>query len=93
MYGAGDVRIENVPDARLIESNDALVRVTRAAICGSDLWPYRTMEHSDTGRRMGHEFIGVVDDVGTDVRTVKPGDLAVSPFLCSDGTCVFCREG
>src|SRR5437762_7160712 len=93
MYAAGDVRIENVPDARLIEPNDALVTVTRAAICGSDLWPYRTMEQSDGGRRMGHEFIGVVEAVGADVRTVKAGDLVVSPFLWSDGTCVFCREG
>ena len=93
MFGAGDVRIEDVPDAHLIESTDALVAVTRAAICGSDLWPYKTMEHSETGRRMGHEFIGVVEAVGADVRTVKAGDLVVSPFLWSDGTCVFCREG
>jgi threonine dehydrogenase-like Zn-dependent dehydrogenase len=93
MYGAGDVRVESVPDARLIEPTDALVDVTRAAICGSDLWPYRTMEQSDTGRRMGHEFIGVVEAVGDDVSTLKPGDLVVSPFLWSDGTCVFCKEG
>src|SRR5437764_12409994 len=93
MFGAGDVRIETVPDARLIEPTDALVAVTRAAICGSDLWPYKTMEHSDTGRRMGHEFIGVVEAVGTDVQTVKAGDVVVSPFLWSDGTCVFCQEG
>src|SRR6266540_3455263 len=93
MYGAGDVRIEDVPDARLIQPTDALVSVARAAICGSDLWPYKTMEHSDTGRRMGHEFIGVVEAVGTDVRTVKAGDVVVSPFLWSDGTCVFCQEG
>jgi threonine dehydrogenase-like Zn-dependent dehydrogenase len=93
MYGAGDVRVEHVPDARLIEPTDALVRVTRAAICGSDLWPYNQMEHTDAGRRMGHEFIGVVEDVGADVASVKSGDLVVSPFLWSDGTCVFCREG
>jgi threonine dehydrogenase-like Zn-dependent dehydrogenase len=93
MYGAGDVRVEKVPDAGLVEPTDALVRVTRAAICGSDLWPYRTMEHSDTGRRMGHEFIGLVEAVGVDVQTVKAGDLVVSPFLWSDGTCVLCREG
>lgn len=93
MYGAGDVRIETVPDAHLIEPTDALVRVTRAAICGSDLWPYKTMPQSETGRRMGHEFIGVVEAVGADVQTVKAGDLVVSPFLWSDGTCVFCREG
>ena len=93
MYGAGDVRIETVPDAHLIEPTDALVVVTRAAICGSDLWPYKTMAYSDTGRRMGHEFIGVVEAVGADVQTVKAGDVVVSPFLWSDGTCVFCREG
>src|SRR5437870_7242432 len=93
MFGAGDVRIETVPDAHLIDPTDALVRVTRAAICGSDLWPYKTMEPSDSGRRMGHEFIGVVEAVGADVLTVKAGDVVVSPFLWSDGTCVFCREG
>ena len=93
MFGAGDVRIETVPDAGLVEPTDALVRVTRAAICGSDLWPYQAMAPSATGRRMGHEFIGVVEAVGTDVHTVKAGDLVVAPFLYSDGICVFCREG
>ena len=93
MYAAGDVRVEEVPDARLVEPTDALVVVTRSAICGSDLWPYKTMEHSDAGRRMGHEFVGVVEAVGADVRTLEAGDLVVSPFLWSDGTCVFCREG
>src|SRR5256714_2795893 len=93
MYGAGDVRIETVPDARLVEPTDALVTVTRAAICGSDLWPYKSMEPSETGRRMGHEFIGVVADVGVDVHTIKAGDLVISPFVWSDGTCVFCQEG
>ena len=93
MYGAGDVRIENVPDARLVEPTDALVRVTRACICGSDLWPYNQLEPSESGQRMGHEFIGVVEDVGAEVRTVKAGDLVVAPFAWSDGTCVFCHEG
>jgi threonine dehydrogenase-like Zn-dependent dehydrogenase len=93
MYGAGDVRVEDVPDARLVEPTDALVGVTRAAICGSDLWPYQQMEESETGRRMGHEFIGVVEEVGADVRTVKAGDLVLSPFVWSDGTCVFCQAG
>jgi threonine dehydrogenase-like Zn-dependent dehydrogenase len=93
MYGAGDVRIETVADAHLVEPTDALVTVTRAAICGSDLWPYKSMEPSETGRRMGHEFIGVVEDVGVDVQTLKAGDLVVSPFVWSDGTCVFCQEG
>jgi threonine dehydrogenase-like Zn-dependent dehydrogenase len=93
MYDAFDVRVESVPDTRLVEPTDAVVRVTRSAICGSDLWPYRTMEPSETGRRMGHEFLGVVDEVSADVRTMKAGDLVVTPFVWSDGTCVLCREG
>src|SRR2546428_660910 len=93
MFGAGDVRLETVPDARLIEPTDALVVVTRAAICGSDLWPYKTMEYSETGRRMGHEAIGIVEAVGADVRTLKFGNVVVMPFAYSDGTCVFCHEG
>src|SRR5213083_287953 len=93
MYSAGDVRVETVPDARLVKPTDAVVRVTRAAICGSDLWPYKSMEADENGRRMGHEFIGVVDAVGSDVRTMKTGDLVLAPFVVSDGTCVFCQEG
>src|SRR5215218_5935879 len=93
MYGAGDVRVENVPDAHLIEPTDAVVRVSRASICGSDLWPYAALERSETGRRMGHEAIGVVEDVGAEVRTMKAGDLVVMPFAFSDGTCDFCHEG
>jgi len=93
MYGAGDVRVENVPDARLVEPTDALLRVTRACICGSDLWPYNQMEPTAHGRRMGHEFIGVLEAVGADVRTLKAGDVVVAPFAWSDGTCVFCHEG
>jgi threonine dehydrogenase-like Zn-dependent dehydrogenase len=92
MYGAGDVRIEGVPDARLSEPTDALVRVTRACICGSDLWPYKTMERNETGRRMGHEAIGVVEEAGSEVRNVKAGDVVVMPFAYSDGSCMFCRE-
>jgi threonine dehydrogenase-like Zn-dependent dehydrogenase len=93
MYGAGDVRVEDVPDARLVDPGDALVRVTRAAICGSDLRPYKSMEPSDPGRRMGHEFIGVVQEVGAEVTSIRAGDLVASPFLWSDGTCVLCNEG
>jgi threonine dehydrogenase-like Zn-dependent dehydrogenase len=71
MYGAGDVRVENVSDPRILQPTDAIVRVTHACICGSDLWPYQQMEPTPTGRRMGHEFIGIVEDTGSDVRTVK----------------------
>jgi threonine dehydrogenase-like Zn-dependent dehydrogenase len=93
MYGAGDVRVETVPDARIVEPTDALLTVTRACICGSDLWPYKSMEPDPKGRRMGHEFIGIVEDVGAEVRMVKRGDLVVAPFAWSDGTCEFCRRG
>lgn len=93
LYGVGDVRIETVPDATLIQPTDALVRVTRACICGSDLWPYASLEPTETGQRMGHEAIGVVEEVGDEVRTLKPGGIVVMPFAFSDGTCVFCHEG
>jgi len=93
MYGAGDVRIENVPDARIIEPTDAVVTVTRACICGSDLWPYQKLKPSDTGRVMGHEAIGVVEAVGSEVRKIRRGDVVIMPFAFSDGTCVFCHDG
>ena len=93
MYAAGDVRVEDVPDAAIVEPTDAILRVTRACICGSDLHPYHQMERSETGRPMGHEAIGVVEDVGAGVRSIKQGDLVVMPFAFSDGTCAFCREG
>src|SRR5215217_5266139 len=93
MHSAGDVRIENVPDASLIRPTDAIVRVTRACLCGSDLWPYKSMEPSDAGVVMGHEAIGVVEEVGAEVSAVKRGDLVVMPFAWSDGTCDFRHEG
>lgn len=93
MYGAGDVRVENVADPVIKQSTDAIVRVTSACICGSDLWPYQSMPHNDGGRRMGHEFIGVVEEIGADVTGLKRGDLVVAPFVWADNTCDFCREG
>ncbi len=93
IHGAGDVRVENVPDPQLREPTDAVVRVVRACICGSDLWPYRSMPVSERGERIGHEFLGVVEDVGADVSSVKSGDLVVAPFVWADNTCDFCREG
>jgi threonine dehydrogenase-like Zn-dependent dehydrogenase len=94
MYGPRDVRIENVPDAGLNEPTDAVVTVSRACICGSDLWPYRGSEEIPaSGRRMGHEAIGVVEAVGAEVRTVKKGDFVIMPFAYSDGSCAFCQEG
>jgi threonine dehydrogenase-like Zn-dependent dehydrogenase len=93
MYGAGDVRVENVPDPSILEPTDAIMRVVRACICGSDLWPYKDMPRSETGQSMGHEAIGVVEAVGSAVRKVKRGQVVVMPFAISDGTCEFCKEG
>src|SRR3954451_24843707 len=93
MYGAGDVRIGNVPDAKINEPTDAVMRVTRACICGSDLWPYNKMERNGAGRVMGHEAIGVVEAVGKEVRNIKNGDFVIMPFAFSDGTCEFCHDG
>jgi threonine dehydrogenase-like Zn-dependent dehydrogenase len=92
MYGAGDVRVEEVADPIIREPRDAVVRVLRSCICGSDLWPYRSMPASEHGRRMGHEFLGIVEDTGTDVTGLQRGDLVLAPFVWSDGTCDFCRE-
>ena len=93
--GPRDVRVEEVPDAALREPTDALVRVTHACICGSDLWPYRgELElYGRPGGRTGHEFIGVVEEVGPEVRTLRPGQRVIAPFAFSDGTCEFCRAG
>src|SRR4051794_30160648 len=93
MYAAGDVRIESVPDPAIVEPTDAIMRVLRGCICGSDLWPYTSMARSETGQSMGHEAIGVVEAVGGDVRTVRRGQVVVMPFAFSDGTCLFCHEG
>src|SRR5215217_4807768 len=93
MYRAGDVRVENIPDATLVKPTDALLRITRACICGSDLWPYKDLAPTANGRRMGHEAIGVVEAVGAEVRKVKKGDFVVMPFADSDGACEFCHEG
>ena len=93
IYGAGDIRVEDVPDPILKETTDAVVRVTTACVCGSDLHPYGSMKPEDGPARIGHEFIGVVEDIGSDVTSVEKGDLVVAPFAWSDGTCDFCREG
>ncbi|WP_353946052.1 alcohol dehydrogenase catalytic domain-containing protein [Streptomyces sp. HUAS MG91] len=93
MYGAGDVRIENRPDPKIVRPADAVVGVAAACVCGSDLWPYASMPATDTGRPMGHEFLGVIEETGTDVRALKAGDLVVAPFTYSDNTCDYCTRG
>jgi len=93
MHHAGDVRIETVPDPVIQQPTDAVVRVVAGCICGSDLWPYASMAASETARRMGHEFVGVVEETGAEVSGVAVGDFVIAPFVASDGTCDFCREG
>ncbi|MFE2484315.1 zinc-dependent alcohol dehydrogenase family protein [Streptomyces mirabilis] len=93
IYGAGDVRVEEVPDPKIQRPTDAVVRVLRSCICGSDLWPYGSRPPSEQGDRIGHEFLGVVEDIGSEVSGLRTGDLVVAPFVYADNTCDFCLEG
>ncbi|MGO2748946.1 MAG: zinc-binding dehydrogenase [Pseudoclavibacter sp.] len=93
MYAAGDVRVETVADPTIQQPTDAIVRVTQACICGSDLHPYHSMQASEQGAPMGHELIGIVEEIGAAVTTLKVGDFVIAPFAFQDNTCVFCREG
>jgi threonine dehydrogenase-like Zn-dependent dehydrogenase len=93
LHAPEDIRIDDVPDAGIVEPTDAVLRVVRACICGSDLWPYSGTEESAPRRRMGHEAVGVVEEVGPEVRTVEREDLVVMPFASSDGSCEFCHAG
>jgi threonine dehydrogenase-like Zn-dependent dehydrogenase len=86
MYKAYDIRIENVPDAAIQNPTDAVIRIIRACICGSDLWPYNGGPN-ENGQRMGHEAIGIVEDVGSAVQSIRRGQLVIMPFASSDGSC------
>jgi threonine dehydrogenase-like Zn-dependent dehydrogenase len=92
MYAPGDVRVEDRPDPTIEQPTDAIIRVTATCICGSDLWPYRGLEAVDRAP-MGHEYVGVVEQVGDDVSTVKVGDYVVGSFVASDNTCEICQAG
>lgn len=93
MHGTHDVRVENVPDAAIKQPTDALIRVTSACICGSDLWPYNDFDPAGgNGRPMGHEAIGIVEDVGSGVEKIKRGQVVIMPFAFSDGTCTYCEH-
>jgi threonine dehydrogenase-like Zn-dependent dehydrogenase len=92
LYGAGDVRVEDIPDPVIAEPTDAIVRVVRTCICGSDLHPYHNKKPG-AGSQIGHEFLGVVEELGAEVTSLRRGDLAVASFAYQDNTCDFCREG
>jgi threonine dehydrogenase-like Zn-dependent dehydrogenase len=93
IYGKSDIRLDTVADPIIGEPTDAIVAVTAACICGSDLWAYRGVAHRAPGQRIGHEFVGVVAEVGASVGTVAPGDFVIAPFVWADGTCPYCAEG
>ncbi|MGY1636917.1 zinc-dependent alcohol dehydrogenase family protein [Geodermatophilus sp. SYSU D00742] len=93
LHAPGDVRVEDRPQPRIEQPTDAVIRVTAACVCGSDLWPYRGIEPIDGPRPMGHEYVGVVEEVGSEVTTLTPGQFVVGSFFASDNTCEICRAG
>lgn len=93
MYKAGDVRVEHAPDPVVQQPTDAVVRIVRSCVCGSDLHPYHSLSEDDGPAPMGHEFLGVVEELGSEVTGLKRGDVVVAPFAFADNTCALCREG
>ncbi|MEV0355670.1 zinc-binding dehydrogenase [Nocardia sp. NPDC050697] len=93
MHAPGDVRVEERADPRITEPTDALIRIAATCICGSDLWPYRGIEEVRRPSPMGHEYVGVVEEIGADVQTLEVGDFVVGSFFASDNTCEICAAG
>jgi hypothetical protein len=93
IHGPRDIRLAEVADPKVERPTDAVVRVVASCICGSDLWPYRGVQETKQAHPIGHEFVGVVDQVGDEVTTLRPGQFVIAPFVVSDGTCVNCRNG
>src|SRR3954462_11834565 len=93
IYGPGDVRFEGRPDPTIIEPTDAIIRISAACVCGSDLWPYRGIEPIARPTPMGHEYCGIVEEVGSQVSKIKIGQFVVASFFASDNTCPICQAG
>jgi threonine dehydrogenase-like Zn-dependent dehydrogenase len=93
LHAPYDIRVEELPDPQIAEPTDAIIRIAAACVCGSDLWPYRGIQGVDRPTPMGHEYCGVVEEVGREVRTIKPGQFVVGSFAASDNTCATCRYG
>ncbi|WP_433570975.1 zinc-dependent alcohol dehydrogenase family protein [Streptomyces sp. CA-251247] len=93
IHAPHDIRVEEVPDPVVQQPTDVVLRVLRACICGSDLWAYRGESARQPGQRIGHEFLGVVEEAGAEVTGLRPGDLVVAPFVWSDGICEYCAAG
>lgn len=93
LYGTRDVRCEEVPEPKILRPTDAIIRLSASCVCGSDLWPYRGLNEVTEPRAMGHEYCGIVEEVGSAVTTVRPGQFVVGSFCLSDNTCPHCRFG
>jgi threonine dehydrogenase-like Zn-dependent dehydrogenase len=93
LHGPRDVRVERVPDPSIVEPTDAVIRLSATCICGSDLWPYRGVDTFDEPVPMGHEYVGIVEEVGSAVESIKPGQFVIGSFFASDNTCEICRAG
>src|SRR3954464_3018740 len=93
LHAPGDIRVENRPDPTIEQPTDAIIRLVAACVCGSDLWPYRGIEAVTRPTPLGHEYVGVVEEVGSEVRDIKPGQFVVGSFFASDNTCEICRAG
>jgi threonine dehydrogenase-like Zn-dependent dehydrogenase len=93
LYAPGDVRVDDRPDPEILQPTDAIIRLSATCICGSDLWPYRGIEAVDGPAPMGHEYVGIVEDVGPAVATIEPGQFVIGSFFASDNTCEICRAG
>lgn len=93
MYAPGEVRVEDGPEPAILNPTDAVIRLSATCICGSDLWPYRGADPIDGPSPMGHEYAGIVEEVGDEVATIRPGQFVVGSFFASDNTCDICRSG
>jgi threonine dehydrogenase-like Zn-dependent dehydrogenase len=93
LYGPHDIRFEDRPEPKIIEPTDAIIRIAVTCVCGSDLWPYRGIDVPGQPTPMGHEYCGVVEEVGSAVRNIKPGQFVVGSFFASDNTCAICQAG
>ncbi len=93
LHAPGDIRVEQRPEPEIEKPTDAIIRLSATCVCGSDLWPYRGIEKVDGPAPMGHEYVGIVEEVGNDVRNVKPGQFVIGSFFASDNTCEICQAG
>lgn len=93
LHAAHDVRFEERPEPKIVHSTDAIIRISATCVCGSDLWPYRGVQPVTEPSPMGHEYCGVVEEVGREVKSIKPGQFVIGSFFASDNTCPICRSG